>query len=468
MLTPLTKKEARTLLESIAPIPKDVDPRTLDAATRYAQGETFQSISEKAGVTRERVRQLIKASPWEPPAIREKLAYLHDERAGEVAEAVQAWSQNNPGAPLSEGSKTLRIDEAMMRSVLGARARSHMPTASKKASTRATKDDIVAALRRCHKETGSLTLSTYAQWARDNGCVGPQTAAQRFGSWAAAVNASGVRKARKIDRHRAHSEQDLWAALVEGLRHNPSATAEEWANWASETPGMPSLTTLRMRLHLPWSQLRDEGMLILAGRSDRDADWVQDVLRERDWEALREQKPDFDPIAHLRDAVSAVGPDLTMQTYNEWAEKNGRPTLSTLRNHSDLSWPDMLEAAGGHRRRAKVAHLSDEQIAESIRDFYLTGLTGNVVTYQQWAAENQRVSIQTLFRRVGPWSSAQEWSQRVLSGDSGKVKSPAKKAATKKVAAKKAPPRKKTTAKKTAAKKTSAKKTSAKKTAASS
>lgn len=415
----MSDKEARALLTSIAPVPDDIEPRVLDCAVRYARGETYQAIGAQHNITRERVRQLIKNSPWSPDAIRAKVFELEEGRVDEVVARVKRWSDDNPGQPLATGVKTLGVDERTMRSILGPRVRAHLPSLSKAGSKkRATNDDIIAAMKQCAKDTGELTTASFSQWAREHDSVGPQTAAQRFGSWAKAVNASGVRKARSVERFRRHSDEDLWAALVEGMRHDPTFTSDEWARWAAQDPDVPSLATIRTRLALSWAELRDEALRIIAGTSDRGEAWMREVTRPRNWPSISSENPATNPQEHVRAAIEQLGPDLSIVQYNEWASKEKRPQYLTLRKHSGLGWADMVEQAGGIRPRPKVAKLSDEQIAQALKEFFDSQEDTKVNAYQAWAAEREMPSLQTVFRRVGPWSIAHEWAEATLSGRS--------------------------------------------------
>lgn len=410
----LSDAQAHSILEAVAPIPPETDERCRNCALRLAKGETLQSIADSYGVTRERIRQIIESSPWPSTQIRDEAARVRERMAAELKATAAAWSAAHPGIPLAEGAETLGVPEEQLRTALGRDARRHSPTTRRDQSTRATNDDLLAALRACHDETGAITGASYRAWAQRHGIPGPQTVAQRFGSWNAALTAAGLSDDAPIKRSSVFTNNDLWSALIEGLHANPAATAAEWEAWSQANPGAPSLATVLNRLALPWSALRDEALAAIAGTTSRDTEWLHDVTQHRDWHALRHERSALDPVETVRAAIHDCGPSLSIGTYTEWARSHDAPSSPTLISAAQLSWAELVRAAGG--RVQPRARTTDEDIAASIRDYLDdTGAkTLNEHAYQDWASRNSRVSIKTIYRRFpgrGSLAAATSWAR---------------------------------------------------------
>lgn len=177
---------------------------------------------------------------------------------------------------------------------------------------------------------------------------------------------------------------------------------------------MPSLAGVRHRLGLPWAQLRDDALAVLAGTSMRDSAWVRDVLTPRDWTSIAERaRQPLHPGEHVGAAIRDLGPDLTAVAYDVWARANGAPCSATLSAVGGLSWRALVVAAGG--RSKPRARTTDDDIAASIRD-YLTDTGAGALSehaYQDWAARNGRVSVKTIYRRFkgrGSLIAATAWA----------------------------------------------------------
>lgn len=194
--------------------------------------DTLAKIGADLGVSRARVRKLVARSPWPTSAIRAARAHLAEENRARFAREAAAWSDAHPGAPIAEGARALAVTQTELKTALGKRSRAHEPTARRSVASRTPDSALLDALRECHSEHGSITAATYNRWARQHGVPGSQTVAQRFGSWNGALAQAGLTDRPGIVRERMHSDSDLWAAVVEGLRADPAMTAREWDQWS--------------------------------------------------------------------------------------------------------------------------------------------------------------------------------------------------------------------------------------------
>ncbi len=300
--------------------------RASQMARRYALGETLQEIGNDYGVTRERTRQIINTeTPWSTTSIGAARRRALEMQAAAERRAVLEWSEANVGAPIEQAVEQLKLDEELVRKHLG-RHRIRHELVEKKAPERRSLDDLLSDLRRFHAETGEMSAAAYRRWAKEAGVPGHQTIAIRFGSWNDAVARAGIKDAPPIERERRYSDEDLWAAVLDGIRAG-QFTAKEFEEWLVTVEGAPSLATIRNRLPERWNELRDEALRILGGRSDRDDGWIETVSSPRDWPSFLDVE---DPMVHMRAARLALGKNITMVRYAEWAQATKRPGVMPL------------------------------------------------------------------------------------------------------------------------------------------
>ena len=375
--------------------------RPLDMARRYALGQTLGEIGEAYGITRERVRQIIgHDSPWKPDELRR--ARNRWEAAKEEADrgAVLAWSDDNPGIPLEVASKDLVIDEEEIRRYLGRRVKRHQTRMQQPQPLRSD-EDILEDVRRFFVETSSTTAAAYAEWARQEGVPGPQTAAHRFGSWNRATALAGIKSEAPIERARKHTDTDLWAAVYEATQAELD-TARAFEDWLSETPGAPSFALIRSRLECTWGEMHGEALRLIAGQSDRDPEWIADVTKPRDWTKFLEED---DPLEHMRAARLALGRNMTMVRYAEWAKASGRPGVATILRRTGERWGDLVKSVGGRTVR-KELRIPDEELLAWLRVFLESNPTGSFTAYEKWRERLGAPGTGTILRRFTSWDRA--------------------------------------------------------------
>lgn len=400
MVDRLVNEDQVDLIERVVLGAADLS-RAHQMARRYALGETLQEIGNDYGVTRERTRQIINTeTPWSTTSIGAARRRAFEMQAAAERRAVLAWSEANFGAPIEQAVEQLKLDEELVRKHLGRHRIRHEPV-EKKAPERRSLDDLLSDLRRFHAETGEMSAAAYRRWAKEAGVPGHQTIAIRFGSWNEAVARAGIKHAPPIERERRYSDQDLWAAVLDGIRAG-QFTAKEFEEWLVTVEGAPSLATIRNRLPERWNELRDEALRILGGRSDRDDGWIETVSSPRDWPSFLDVE---DPMVHMRAARLALGKNITMVRYTEWAQATKRPGVATICRRSGMRWGDLVEAVGGATVQ-KQLRIPDDELLAWLRVFLEMEPEGSYPAYQDWREAYGAPTAGTITMRFGGWERA--------------------------------------------------------------
>ena len=380
--------------------------RGYQMARRYALGETLQEIGDDYGVTRERVRQIINTeTSWSTTSIGAARRRALEVQAAADRRAVLEWSEANLGASIEQAVERLKLDEEVVRKYLGRHRIRHEPVA-KKAPDGRSHDDLLADLRRFHSETGETSAAAYGRWAKENGVPGHQTIAIRFGSWNDAAARAGIKDAPPIERERRYSDEDLWAAVLDGVRAG-QFSAREFEDWLVAVEGAPSFATIRNRLAQRWSELRDEALRILRGRSAQDEAWITAVSSPRDWLSFLDVE---DPLVHMRAARLALGKNITMVRYAEWAQATKRPGVMTICRRSGMRWGDLVEAVGGVTVQ-KQLRIPDDELLAWLRVFLEMEPEGSYPAYEDWREAYGAPTASTIAVRFGGWDKARAAAQ---------------------------------------------------------
>lgn len=319
----------------------------------YANNETLQTVGDRFGVTRERVRQIVnKRSGLGTSKITDALRIetaCYEARV-ELAEsrAVRDWSEKNVGVPVSVAAQLFGMSEGDIRDRLGDRKKFHKKAKVVDAK-RFSDAELLELVRRFHSETGSTVSSEFEDWSRAQGGPSRQTIMIRFDKWSTALEAAGVANSGEVSRSRAYTPRDCWACVIEYLRIPSSDfTYADFEKWTAQDEAKPSGATIRNRLQVSWSHLVEVGLKVLGGQeTEYGARWAADVLRQRDWASRRgARKQTLDPIELVSQAYEELGSPLTNERYNAWADENGQPKSLTVTNTYGKRWNYLLLDAG--------------------------------------------------------------------------------------------------------------------------
>lgn len=378
-------------------------PRAHQMARQYASGRTLQEIGDEYGLTRERIRQIInEQTPWTTTSIGAARRRALETQEANDRKVVHEWSHSNVGAPIAQAVDELRMEEDVVRRHLGRRCGRHEQV-EKRPPSRRSNEELLADLRRFHRETGKTSAAAYRLWAKEAGVPGNQTVSSRFGSWNEAAAEAGIKYARPIERERRYSDEDLWAAILDGIRAG-MFTAREFEDWLLTVEGAPSFALIRQRFVESWSNIREEALGILRNRSERERAWLEAVCAPRDWPSFLEER---DPLDHMRAARLALGKNITMARYTEWAQAMKRPGAATLCRRSGMRWGDLVEAVGGVSV-PKQLRIPDEEILAWLRAFLELDPAGSYSSYEIWRESYGAPVIQTVTMRFGGWDKARE------------------------------------------------------------
>lgn len=414
---------ARTFLHAVATsLPTKSTARANNMARDYAAGETLQSIGDRYGISRERVRQIINTTEWSVPKIKEARRILREaeERINLQAavDQVRSWSYNNPGVPISQAAEELNMDEVFVHRALGHRRSLHAEETSLRQRKIWSDDRLIELIREFNAETGQTTSMAFEEWSVSRGGPTRQTPTNRFGSWANALEKAGIHGARTIHRRRRYSSEDLWAVVVEFFsKERESYSFQAFNQWLEESEGRPSSSLVRSHLQVSWARMAKVAIEVMKGGQGHDPRWVAEVSRPRNWSHFVDR---VEPVQHVRDAIQELGTYITCVRYRDWARENNRPQVLTLMNHSGLSWSELVHQAGGVAGDRNSERIPTEELFAAMDDYAATGKPMRYEGYNAWAGKNDRPRAGTISSRFGGWREAV--SEYRLSKSQGKWK----------------------------------------------
>jgi hypothetical protein len=218
------------------------------------QGATLQEIADRYGLTRERVRQIVKRHG----VSREEafVARRSQERARAEQHADRLLEAYRQGRDLSVAAREFGISrpeaDAVLRERITANDRALRESRSKRtgAQPRVGDEALLEGLRRAAIDGQPPSRAEYERYARSANLPGPQTVMNRFGTWTEAIAAAGmtptVRRrtyVRKWDAARCTE-----AALAVGREFGRWPSVVEYERFAGSRDDLPSSATLRTRL----------------------------------------------------------------------------------------------------------------------------------------------------------------------------------------------------------------------------
>jgi uncharacterized protein (DUF433 family) len=236
--------------------------RVLQMAALREQGWSLDEIALRYEVSRERVRQILRAHGGPEPrdiavARRRRAERLAEER---VDELLVLWRAGEGAAAVAA---KLGLQTAASRATIERfasdvdRAARRASLARGRAAPTYTDDDITLALTSAAAQLGRApTAKEYAAIARRGRLPSLATVLNRMGGWSNALASAGLRTAAPArPRSRRWTEEACWDALVRAadeLGEIPSVLAYE--RFAAGRSDLPSSATIRNRLGR-WSSL---------------------------------------------------------------------------------------------------------------------------------------------------------------------------------------------------------------------
>lgn len=250
------------------------DRRAAAMCEMRAEGRSLQAIALQFGLTRERVRQIIRdaGGPGKAEAVAARTQRATQER-GELRDRALGLCRQRPGLAVEELAAELGASAQDVRAALGDDARRLLVT-SHQASVLFSDDDILGHIRRAAAQTGEpLTVRMYDAVRGEFGGASSPLVLQRFGSWRVACVRAGVRHGQPLrsEYRRRWSTDQLIDSVADYLGgEDTRGSFADYERWARTVPGAPSGQTIRTQLGA-WSRAKSLGLTRLAARGDGQA-----------------------------------------------------------------------------------------------------------------------------------------------------------------------------------------------------
>lgn len=241
-----------------------VQGRNGSIAGRVVDGQSYAVVARDFGISAERVRQLSVAylTPEIAPIRKERMAAR---RTAQRKEKAREYAVGKPDATLVEIARVAGVSRPEAAAALGTAAVPRKLRAER--PQQYTDAECFAALRRAAGADGQapVSMAAYNRANADLDAPSDYTLVLRFGSWARACEAAGVRPGATPNRSytATWSDAELREWVFRFFREvglDPLPSMPAYTRWAGQQPGRaPSAITLRNRLGR-WSDLIREYM----------------------------------------------------------------------------------------------------------------------------------------------------------------------------------------------------------------
>jgi transcriptional regulator with XRE-family HTH domain len=252
------------------------DPRAEGMSARYEAGETLAAIAAYYGLTRERVRQILrKHGGPTADAARRARAGARAAADAQVRASILEWLDDRPGQSRQDVATHFGIPESEISRLLGGAA-SRLLIRAQPGEPQFSDGEICDLLAYIAEEEGEpLSSDTYDSVYLEYGGPVSGRVIQRFGSWNNACRAAGLETNQgRPSYSRRWTEGDLVEAVAAYLQSPGSnGTYRGYETWARRTPDAPSAQTVRNMLG-PWSAAKTaaQAWVVALRRRGSDAD----------------------------------------------------------------------------------------------------------------------------------------------------------------------------------------------------
>ena len=246
------------------------DPRAEEMSSRRLAGETLASIGKGFGLTRERVRQIIRdhgqVSIADVQAARQARV---DQRRDDLRRRAAKTVRHRPGLTMAQLADLLGVSRGELSAAMDRETRALL-VRDKHVEPQWTDEQVLGCLRRAAALHPGKPL-TAKRYRQVRSIVGGPTSVrilQRFGTWLQACQEAGVEGGRRPARSygRAWSEEELrgWVADYLALP-STRGTYAGYDQWARRIDGAPSAQTVRNRLGT-WAAVKRAAAVLVVAR----------------------------------------------------------------------------------------------------------------------------------------------------------------------------------------------------------
>lgn len=214
-------------------------------------GLTYEAIGQQFGLSRERVRQLLKLVGIDGATMREIRLTSKQVALQNDQDRIRAWVKHNPGLCVPDAEEALGLHPGRVREALGDEVTRLFTFSPRHHQVRYTDADILGTLRDAADIQGDpLTGNAYDEYVAVFGGPSRARIMQRYGTWKAACSAAGLSISDYVgNTHRRWSRAQLIEAVIEYI-HSPGArgSVDDYDRWAAEDkPARPGSGTIRNR-----------------------------------------------------------------------------------------------------------------------------------------------------------------------------------------------------------------------------
>lgn len=213
-------------------------------------GMTYEEIGGTFGVTRERVRQVLKKAGITGSTTRGARAAAKAATLEADRERILEWAKGNPGLGARDAEEALSLKEGRVAEALGSSVNRVFVRQKPNACLRYTDEDIVRALREAAFIQGDpMSKVAYDEYVEAFGGPSGVLVAKRFGTWKKACQAAGLGVSTLPGNcNRRWGQGQLVDILLDYFNSTTArGTFDDYARWASQESGRPSAPTVRNR-----------------------------------------------------------------------------------------------------------------------------------------------------------------------------------------------------------------------------
>lgn len=227
-----------------------IDKRNEAIVAMAKTGLTYEEIGRTIGLTRERVRQILKLAGITGSTTRgarnaAKATALEADR-----HLILEWAKGNPGLGVRDAERALGLKQGRVAEALGAEAGRVFVRQRRNPALRYTDADLVRALRAAAAVKGDpMTIVAYEQYVARNGGPSGVLVVKRFGTWKKACQAAGLgTNAFPGNLNRRWGQGQLVEILLDYFNSTTArGTFDDYCRWAGQNADRPSGATVRDR-----------------------------------------------------------------------------------------------------------------------------------------------------------------------------------------------------------------------------